>query len=721
MILGPDSLLVVDNDDANSDHTVQCLLKCGFDAKAAANAGEALAWIDSLRIDLVLLSVSTPGMKGIDVLSILRKTHTPEKLPVLLITDKAGAEEEAAVLAAGANDFITRPVVFPVMLARVHAHLSRKRAEDALRDSAERYSLAARVANDGLWDWDLVTDKIYYSPRWKLMLGWEEHEISTDPDEWFRRIHPDDVDRVRADITSHLEEQTPIFENEYRVLHRDGNYLWMLCRGLAVRSSEGKPLRMAGSQTDITRGKVVDILTGLPNRVLFMDRLGRSFERAKRQKDKTLAVIFLDLDSFKLINDNHGHLMGDQLLVAIAGRLEATVRSSDSVVRFGRNHTIARLGGDEFTILLEDISNAHDATQVAERLAKELSMPFVVGGQELFPTASMGVALYSPSYRTPDEMLRDADTAMYSAKALGKGRYEVFDAGMRAHTIARQQLVTELRRALEHKEFELHYQSLVSLETGRIWGVEALVRWRHATRGLVSPKEFIPVAEESGLIVGLGQWVLETACQQMRTWQSRFPDDPPLFISVNLSARQLLQTDLVQQCRAVLEETQLMRNSLSLEFTESAMMPDPESAIKLMCQLKTLGIKIALDDFGTGYSSLGYLHRFPIDSLKIDCSFVSRMMKDDETVRTIISLGQNLGLRVIAEGVETVDQAAKLRELGCELAQGYYFSVPVSAQEATDMLAANRHWATSIKSAKFMRGDRRQGAIIAPRRYVRSG
>jgi diguanylate cyclase (GGDEF)-like protein/PAS domain S-box-containing protein len=532
------------------------------------------------------------------------------------------------------------------------------------------------------------------------MLGWEEHEISDDPDEWFRRIHPDDIDRVRSDIAAHLEEQSPHYEDEYRMLHRDGNYLWMLGCGLAVRNSGGKAYRMAGSQTDITRGKVVDVLTGLPNRVLFMDRLVRIFERARRRKDKTFALIFLDLDSFKLINDSLGHMVGDQLLVAISGRLETTLRSTDSIARFSRNHTVARLGGDEFTVLLEEITGALDAARVAERIAADLSIPFVIGGQELFPSASIGIAVYNPSYENPEELLRDADTAMYSAKALGKGRYEIFDAAMRANAIARLQLETDLRRALERSEFENYYQVIVSLETGRMWGFEALARWKSPNRGIVSPNEFIAVAEDTGLAVTLGQWVLETACQQMRIWEARFADDPPLQISVNLSARHFLQPNLLEQCRAILYETQLSHSSLNLEVTESAVMPDPETAIKLMHQLKELGIKIALDDFGTGYSSLGYLHRFPLDSLKIDRSFVARITEDDEIVRTIITLGRNLGLKVVAEGVETVEQVVRLRELGCDFAQGYYFSVPINAQEATDLLAAEHHWAESAKGGK---------------------
>ncbi len=684
-------LLVVDDDGLNRDLMVRRLSKRGYQACDADGGKNALEWIQSNNVDLILLDVEMPEMSGLEVLTALRKTYTPAQLPVIMVTGKSGSEDVVSALEAGANDYVTKPVDFPVALARIQTQLSRKLAEEALRESEERYALAARGANDGLWDWDLVKGKTYFSSRWKSMLGWAENEVCDDPEEWFRRIHPDDVDRVRADINAHLEEQTPHYEDEYRILHRDGNYLWMLGRGLAVRNEKGEATRMAGSQTDITRGKVIDVLTGLPNRVLFMDRLGRSFERARRQRDKTLALIFLDLDGFKLINDSFGHLMGDQLLVAIANRLEATVRSSDCVARFGRSHTIARLGGDEFTILLDGIVSAEDATRVADRISGELSAPFAIGGQELFPSASMGIALYNPSYQNPEELLRDADTAMYSAKALGKKRYEVFDAVMRAQAISRLQLETELRFAIERKEFEVYYQALVSLDTERIMGFEALMRWKHPTRGLISPAEFIPVAEETGLIVPMGHWILETACRQISLWQARFADGAPLSVSVNLAPQHFLQPTLLQQCREVMREMELPTGSLILELTEGAMMSDPDAAIELMRQLKSLGIQVALDDFGTGYSSLSYLHRFPLDCLKIDRSFVARIMEDDEIVRTIITLGRNLGLRLVAEGVETVEQATKLRELSCGYAQGYYFCVPISAPEATDLLAAKYH------------------------------
>ena len=702
MISGPDFLLVVCDDAINRDLMLHRLSRRGFNVSSADNVEEAMEQIQSRHVDLVLLDLQMPGSRGIETLKALRQTYTPAALPVIMVLDKACSDGAAEVLAAGANDYVTKPVDLSVMLARIQTQLSRVHAEEALRDSEERYSLAARGANDGLWDWDLVTNKICFSSRWKSMLGWEEHEISDDPDEWFRRIHPDDADRIRADIDAHLTEQTPHYEDEYRMLHRDGNYLWMLGRGIAVRSG-GKAYRMAGSQTDITRGKVVDVLTGLPNRVLFMDRLGRSFERSRRRKDKTFALIFLDLDSFKLINDKLGHLIGDQLLVAIATRLETTIRATDSIARLGRNHTIARLGGDEFTILLEEITSPLDVRRVAERIASDMSTPFSINGQELYPTASIGIALYNPSYQNPEELLRDADIAMYSAKSHGKGRYEFFDANMRANTIAKLQLETELRRGIERREFENYYQVIVSLNTGKICGFEALLRWRHATRGIVAPNEFIPVAEDTGLIVPIGQRSLESACQQMRIWQARFLNDPPLMISANLSPRYFLQPDIAQQCSTVLFETQLSNSSFNIEVTESAMIAEPEAAIELMRQLKSLGIKITLDDFGAGYSSLSYLHRFPLDSVKIDRSFISRIMEDDEMVRTIIAMGRNLGLKVVAKGVETAEQAAKLRELGCEFAQGFYFSVPINAQEATDLLAEEYHWADSSEAGHIDR------------------
>ncbi|MBN2241104.1 MAG: EAL domain-containing protein [Acidobacteria bacterium] len=696
----PHTLLVVDADAANRDWMTRLLSGEGFHVSAVENGKSALQWIKDNPADLILLEIDAPGDNGLKALRDLRKKYDPVQLPIIALTAETGNGHAVDALNCGASDTIARPVDSAIVLARIRTQLALKRAEEALRESEERYALAAVGSNDGLWDWHFRTSRVYFSPRWKSMLGYDADEIGEKPEEWFRRIHPDDVNRVHADITAHLGQLTPHYEGEYRIQHKDGNYLWMLGRGIAVRNSRGRAYRMAGSQTDITRGKVVDVLTGLPNRVLFMDRLGRSFALAKRSHFKSFALIFLDLDSFKLINDSLGHLIGDQMLVTIAGRLEATVRSCDSISRLGRNHTVARLGGDEFTILLDDISSTQDAIRIAERISAELSKPFKINSQDLFPTASIGIAVYNPAYTTPEEILRDADTAMYSAKALGKGRYEIFDSDMRANAVARLQLENELRRGMEKQEFEIYYQPVVALRTRKITGFEALIRWNHCARGVIPPGEFIPVAEETGLIVALGQWVFETACQQARIWQTRF-GATQLSININISARHFLQSNLVEYCRNVLHETQLSESSLVLEVTESAMMPDPDTAIEVMRRLKSFGIKLAMDDFGTGYSSLSYLHRFPLDCLKIDKSFISRMMEDDEIVRTIITLGRNLGLQVIAEGVETESQIERLMQLGCSYAQGYIFSIPVHASEATDLLMAEQFHPPTLADAAF--------------------
>lgn len=567
----------------------------------------------------------------------------------------------------------------------------RKKAEQALRDSEERYALAAQGANDGLWDWDLKTDRVFFSTRWKAMLGYGDGEIQDRPDEWFRRVHPEDIKRLRADVDAHLSGGTQHLDGEYRLQHRDGTYLWMRCRGLAVRDQEGKAHRMAGSQTDISARKSMedqllhdafyDSLTGLANRALFVDRLGRSIERAKRVSWYQFAVLFLDLDRFKLINDSLGHAVGDELLVACARRLEMCLRSMD---------TVARLGGDEFAILLEDSGGAEDAEAVADRIQGELALPFDLDGHRVFNSASIGIVLSDTGYERADDVLRDADTAMYRAKVHGKARYELFNPTMRERAVARLDLETDLRSAINLQELRLHYQPIVSLGSNRIIGFEALVRWEHPTHGLIPPANFIPVAEETGLILPIGKWVLKEACGQMREWQDRHPTDPPLTISVNLSAKQFTQPDLSEQIKETLEATGLAAKSLKLEITESVLIEEGEVGRRMLKQLRALGIQVEIDDFGTGYSSLSYLQQLPLDTLKIDRSFISHMGangKGSEIVRTIMLLAQEMGMRVIAEGVETGEQLTNLKALGCEFAQGYLFSRPVEQSAAEALIA----------------------------------
>ena len=568
-----------------------------------------------------------------------------------------------------------------------------RRAREALRESEERYALAVRGANDGIWDWDLRAGRLYLSPRWKQMLGYAEHELGELPEEWLGRLHPEDRPRVEAELGGHLEGRTPLFESEHQVRHKDGRYLWVLTRGLAVRDPEGRALRMAGSQADVAAGKVADLLTGLPNRVLFMDRIQRALNRARRRPGSYVGVLFVDLDRFKLINDSLGHVAGDELLVGIARRLEGCLRSGDSLGRLSDGHTVARMGGDEFTVLLEEIRDVTDATRVAERITQALAQPFQLSGNEVFVTASVGIALSPADGDGAEELLRNADTAMYRAKTLGKARYEVFDAEMRERAIRRLQGETELRKALDNHELRVHYQPITELRGGRIVGFEALVRWQHPQRGLIGPTEFVPLAEETGLIVPMGQWVLYEACRQMAAWRERFGDGPPRSVSVNLSSRQFVQQDLLDSIREVLADTRLPPEQLRLEITESLIMEDPEATARLLRRLRDLRVQAYIDDFGTGYSSLSYLHRFPVSTLKVDRSFVGSMSHDGKgegsaIVHTIVSLAHNLGLKVVAEGVESQDQLARLRELRCEYGQGFLFSRAVDGPAAAALVAA---------------------------------
>jgi diguanylate cyclase (GGDEF)-like protein len=473
------------------------------------------------------------------------------------------------------------------------------------------------------------------------------------------------AERARAELAEqHVEEQRSRVEEQKRY----------------IEELEAIRLELVESREHFRHAAFHDSLTGLPNRALLADHLKLSIERAKRRTDHIFAVLFLDLDRFKNINDSLGHAAGDRLLIEVARRLESCVRPSDAV---------ARLGGDEFAILLDGIDAGEDAVRVAERVQEVVSSPLYVNGHEVFTTASIGITLCNALYYDPENILRDADTAMYHAKENGKARFELFDAAMHASVVAKLQLENDLRRAVDNDEFEVHYQPIVALDSGRLAGFEALVRWNHPERGLVSPAEFIPLAEETGIITEIGEWVLRESCRQAREWTPANDTHTPLTMSVNLSGKQFAQPDLIDQARNALLESGLDARSLKLEITESAVMENAQSAATMLAQLRDLGIKLSIDDFGTGYSSLSYLHRFPVDTLKIDRSFISRMAEGDENteiVRTIITLARNLGMDVVAEGVESGEQLALLKGLKCEFGQGYLFSKPLSASAATELV-----------------------------------
>jgi diguanylate cyclase (GGDEF)-like protein/PAS domain S-box-containing protein len=559
-----------------------------------------------------------------------------------------------------------------------------------LRESEERYSLATKGANDGLWDWDLATNEIYFSSRWESLLGYAPGEISQDPNEWFNRVHPGDRERVNKEITRFLEGNRHNFQTEYRILHKEGNYRWMLSRGFGSRDPNGKVFRIAGSQSDITERKLYDPLTGLPNRALFMDRLERLIGHARRKTDFSSAVLVLKLDAFSRVDESWGYSIGDKLLAQFIQRLQDCLTKQDTVVS---------LGEDTFAVLLEKVDSVADATRVANRLQEALGHPFHVESHDVYTTITIGIALSATGYKHPDDFLGDAQTAMYRAQALGNGRCEVFDPVMRAQAVARLSLETRLRKALEREEFLLHYQPIVAIEDGRLIGFEALVRWQPQDGSIISPTDFIPVAEKTGLIIPLERWVLWKACSQLHTWQSLAPDSE-LTISVNFSPTQWHQPDLVQMLQETLLQTGVPGRYLKLEITESTFLKDTETLGISLGDIRNLHIQLHMDDFGTGYSSLSYLRRFPIDVLKIDRSFVTSLGGNSRTkqiVKAIINLGKNLQMKVTAEGVEHPEQLRELQALECDYVQGYLFSRPLDNETAERLVLGECFWQKAFR------------------------
>jgi diguanylate cyclase (GGDEF)-like protein/PAS domain S-box-containing protein len=514
------------------------------------------------------------------------------------------------------------------------------------------------------------------------MLGCEVQEVGDRPGEWLDRVHPDDLPRLQAKMAAHLEGASPHFEDEHRMRHKDGSYRWFLSRGFAVRDGTGRPYRMAGAQTDVTDRRSYDPLTGLPNRALFAERLGYAFARFRRRDDYLFAVAFVDLDRFKETNDTLGHLVGDQVLIAVAKRLETCVRPGDTVGRFA---------GDEFAVLLERISDRGDALGVAERIQSEVAAPLSLRGHDVRLGVSMGVAFMRPGYERPEDLLRDADLAMYRAKAAGRSRYEVFDGAIRHGGRTGLEFERGLARGLEQGEFRLVYQPIVDLAGGELTGFEGLLRWHDRGRVLL-PAEFLPAAVECGQMLALGSWVLREGCRQLADWRTRLPDAARLRLSLNLSPAECAKAGLVEEVDAVLRAAGLAPGDLILDLNEAVLLGERAWLTSVLADLRALGVQIDLDDFGQGPASLSALHRFALDAVKLDRSLVCQ---DNGTgisplARGVLALLPRLGLAAIAEGVETEAQRDALREAGCRYGQGHYFSAPLEAEAALAYVANAR-------------------------------
>jgi diguanylate cyclase (GGDEF)-like protein/PAS domain S-box-containing protein len=683
-------VLAVSGDEARHARvreSLRAIVHPHYELHRVLDADAARAAFDEHPHDAFLIDRELPGGDGLALARELlaRDPHAP----VILVDDRADRAVDLAAVEAGVSEYLPAPD--PASLERALRYaITHQATLRRLAESEERHALALQGANDGLWDWDVRADRLYFSPRWKAMLGYGEADIGDAPGEWLGRVHPDDRASLSQSLESHLGGASRHFEHEHRIQHRDGGYRWMLSRGIAVRDPGGRATRVVGSQTDVTDRKEAehrlqhdalhDALTGLPNRVLFVDRLDQAIRRAQRSEDEACAaVLFLDLDRFKVVNDSLGHHIGDKLLIAVAQRLEGALRPTD---------TVARLGGDEFTVLLTDVVDARGAILVAERVQQALRTPFELGGRELFVDASIGIALASSS-ASPADVMRDADVAMYRAKADGKGRHAVFDAAMHAQVMRRLDMETALRQAVEGDEIRVAFQPIVQSATGRIAGFEALARWPDGRGGFHDPADFVPVAEETGLIVPLGEAVLREACARMAAWRE-LPHGSGLTIGVNVSQRQLAEPSFSDVLARALRDSGLDPAALRLEVSEPALSRDPDALRRVLAHLlEAHGVRSHIDEFGTAASSLQLLHRFPGDAVKIHRALIIGMGHDAgsfEIVKALVSLAHNLGLEVIAEGVETTEVLDYLKVLGCEFAQGFAFCAPLAPEDAVALL-----------------------------------
>jgi diguanylate cyclase (GGDEF)-like protein/PAS domain S-box-containing protein len=607
----------------------------------------------------------------------MKRLERTRHIPVIFLT--AVSKDTQQVFrgySAGAVDYLVKPLEPAVLRSKVAVFVELHYRKKALEASEDRFRTAfdnapigiALAGIDGRW--------LQVNRSLCEMTGYSEQDLL---ERGFEELsHPDDVEPSLADIGELLEAGASRHQVEKRYVRADGEVVWVLLSVSRVLDPEGKPLHFIVQAEDVTERKLAqqelalralhDPLTGLPNRTLFLDRLEQALARLERGA-ASLAVMFVDLDGFKVVNDSLGHERGDQLLVEVSGRLREALRPAD---------TIARLGGDEFIVLCEEVGEEDQAVTLAERIQQALSTPFALGGREIFVTASIGIVLAADSGAYPVDIIRDADAAMYRAKARGRSRCELFDDDTRHRAIKRLATENALHRALEKGQLDVFYQSTVDVATGAVVGTEALARWTHPKLGTVPPEEFIPLAEEIGLILPLGTWVLEEACRQWAQWRDERPDAPPA-MAVNLSARQLAQPDLCGVVRAAVEAAGMDPSALCLEITESVLIEDRASIAKALHDLKHLGVTLAIDDFGTGYSALGYLRRLPIDILKIDSSFVSGLGDDPNgasILAAVIDLAHAVDMRTVAEGVETAEQLAELRRLCCDWAQGFYFDTP---------------------------------------------
>jgi diguanylate cyclase (GGDEF)-like protein len=694
----PPRILIVDDDAGARRLTRATLAKAGFHIIEAGDGKAALEAMEHELPDLVLMDVSMPLMDGFDACAALRNLPGGSRVPVAMMTGLDDTQSIERAFEIGATDFITKPINWAVLQHRVRYMLRASVAINHLEQNQRRLSNAQRIGEMGDWEWDVREDRIVPSEEAWRILGHGGAIERPPPASFFSAVHEEDAGELERACAGALAGGEG-FEIDHRIVTSDGSVRHVHQQVEVVeRDAGGAALRLAGAVHEITRRKdaeeqirrlaYYDALTGLPNRRLITEQLGHAIGRAERQRSR-VAVMFVDLDNFKRVNDTFGHAAGDDLLRAAGVRLTAALRGCDALARGAESpaHAIARLGGDEFIVLLTDLKRAEDAVGIAQRLVDTLAEPAIVQDTEVFVGGSIGVAMYPDDGADAEMLLMNADIAMYRAKSAGRGGFQLYDRSMNAQALERLQMEAHLRRALERNEFVLHYQPRVAAATGRIVGAEALIRWQHPERGLLPPGDFIPLAEDAGLIIPIGEWVIEAACRQCAAWMAQGLEPVP--VAVNLAATHLRQSSLPARVARTLRRHGVPPDRLEIEVTESILLADPDLSARIARELAGMGVKLSIDDFGTGYSSLSYLKRLPIATLKIDRSFVNDLgvdPDDEAIVGAIVALGHSLKLKVVAEGVESEAQLAFLRSLRCDEYQGYYMSRPVEADAFSQLL-----------------------------------
>jgi len=685
-------ILVVDDNEMNRDLLIRRLQRHSMQAVSADGGIQALKLITAEPFDLVLLDINMPDLDGISVLQTVRETFSMAELPIIMVSAQNESDRIAEVINKGANDYVTKPIDFNVALARINTHLDLSKAHTDLKESQERYELAFRGANDGLWDWDLRSGLIHVSDRWKEILGRENTSLNHDPEKWFELVHPDDISGLKHAIEEHLLGQTKALKHDYRAVHADGHFRWLLTRGVASRGADGQAIRISGSLTDITQRTAYDPITSIPNTVLFMDRLEWLMGRERRQAHGQFAILLIKIDRLSALRQSFGPVAGEKILVETAKRLIKTLQSDapSTVLNDTSSLTISRHDKADFAILLENCRDEVCAPKIAAMVQELTNEALLIGNETIKLTCSIGIITTTQAMdvnATAEDIISHARAALSRARSKGYGHTELFDSAMQTRALKQLKMENNLRRSVAAGELFLHYQPIVDMNNGEVSGCEALCRWTHPDHGVVPPDVFIPLAEKCGLIDIIGEWVLHEACNQHRRWEEAGFE--PVDMAVNLSVLQMQREGIEHHILDILKTTKMSPKRLKLEITESIFMEDIERINSILTHLNDLGISIAIDDFGTGFSSLSYLNRLPITHLKIDRSFISEVSKDiaaQAIVQSTLLMAQSLGIAVIAEGIEELDQVALLQILKAEFGQGFHYWKPMVANDFAKLL-----------------------------------